>query len=501
MGERGRGRGRGAYYKAKYGNKRNRSDSQSSVNENDRDDISADRNNFNDSADHDMPLPYLKSHDLHTMLTQIEGQSYGSYKRIKGSYLFPSSQITLIVDQVQGDAYASPSRLRARIPMTAAGFPPDTYSNRIRAIALADVLTREFYDGLHSRKLDFKPSHDSWKAANGGHITIDKPSQNVLYRSTVVINPQYIEVRFTFGLPAQGRSIMGFYCAELLVEQLPEVLEKSFYYNSLNKDKLQSWVDCVEDQEYLRGQVNSQGFIAFIPNGAILPRQSGASDIPLPNTSAVKWQSPQSLERSFNLIHGGTITGTVIPRGVTLIVGGGFHGKSTLLKAIEMGIYPKIPGDGREYLVGDGNIVKVRAEDGRNVSAVDITPFITNLPYGKDTSSFSTPDASGSTSMAAGIQEALEIGATGLLFDEDTSATNFLVRDIRMQALIHKNNEPITPLIYKARQLFEEKSVSSILVIGGCGDYLDIADTVICMEHYVPKDYTFRAKEIMKMIH
>lgn len=52
---------------------------------------------------------------------------------------------------------------------------------------------------------------------------------------------------------------------------------------------------------------------------------------------------------------------------------------------------------------------------------------------GKDTTLFRTPDASGSTSQAANIQEALELGATALLLDEDVCATNFMIRDARMQ--------------------------------------------------------------------
>jgi predicted ABC-class ATPase len=187
-----------------------------------------------------------------------------------------------------------------------------------------------------------------------------------------------------------------------------------------------------------------------------------------------------------------------IPRGVTLIVGGGYHGKSTLLAAIERGVYNHIPGDGREFVVTDAAAVKVRAEDGRRIAGVDISPFIANLPFGIDTRSFTTDNASGSTSQAANIIEALEAGARVLLVDEDTAATNFMIRDHRMQELIAKEHEPITPFIDKVRLLYQDYGVSTILVMGGSGDYFDVADTVIAMENYRPWDATERAKEIAR---
>lgn len=72
-----------------------------------------------------------------------------------------------------------------------------------------------------------------------------------------------------------------------------------------------------------------------------------------------------------------------IPEGVTLIVGGGFHGKSTLLQALERGVYHHIAGDGREMVITRQDAVKVRAEDGRNIEKVNISAFINNLPAKK----------------------------------------------------------------------------------------------------------------------
>ena len=99
-----------------------------------------------------------------------------------------------------------------------------------------------------------------------------------------------------------------------------------------------------------------------------------------------------------------------IRKGITLIVGGGYHGKSTLLKALEAGVYNHIAGDGREFVITDDTAFKLRAEDGRSITGVDISPFIKNLPNKKDTVHFSTEDASGSTSQAANLMEALESG-------------------------------------------------------------------------------------------
>jgi len=263
-------------------------------------------------------------------------------------------------------------------------------------------------------------------------------------------------------------------------------------YQSLDAKAVLRHVDCVEDQDSLRRQVTEAGLVAFVGDGSILPRASGNSDAPMDAQQAIKFQSPPSLQRQFALPHRGTVTGMAIPQGITLIVGGGFHGKSTLLQALQLGVYNVIPGDGRELVVTDASAVTIRAEDGRSVESVDISPFINNLPFGKQTTDFSTPDASGSTSQAANILEALEMGAKTMLIDEDTAATNFMVRDKRMMQLVASHKEPITPYIAKVRQLSRD-GVSSIMVIGGCGDYFDVADLVIMQENYAASDVTQQA--------
>ena len=177
----------------------------------------------------------------------------------------------------------------------------------------------------------------------------------------------------------------------------------------------------------------------------LLPRRSGVDDRPLEGGGVVPFRSPESLRVVLQAPNAGSVPGMGVPVGVTLVVGGGFHGKSTLLRALEAGVYNHRPGDGRERVVSDPDTVKVRAEDGRAVAGVDISAFIDGLPLGQDTHHFTTPNASGSTSQAATIVEALESGAHALLVDEDTSATNFMLRDRRMQSLVPKDAEPITP--------------------------------------------------------
>lgn len=307
-----------------------------------------------------------------------------------------------------------------------------------------------------------------YHALKGGEFNLYNPKQQVLERTTCSIvednDTSFLEVRFNTVLPAAGRSIGGDLAQKLLVKQLPELMN-SFMWSNINEKKADEHIKSVRVQQGLRDALRDHDLVAFIGNGSILPRKSGAD--PKPMEKAIPFQSPPELEIEIDTRvpddNGGTVKvkGMGIPRGVTVITGGGFHGKSTLLDAIELGIYNVIPGDGRELVVTEPNAFKVRSEDGRNVVGVDISPFISTLPGDKETVSFSTMDASGSTSMAANIQEAVETGATSLIIDEDTCATNFLVRDAKMQELI--SNEPITPLVTKVGVLHEELGISTIV--------------------------------------
>lgn len=425
--------------------------------------------------------------DLRRHLLRIDGRGYKAYKDIKGTYAYPF--FTLQIDHVQGDPYAEPSKLRVHVPHKTAAYPPDAYISRSRRIGLCSYLTEQFSRLARSKSV---------KRGTGksGYIQIDAPGQEILDRTSVLFTGDNVEARFKVGLPAAGRRILGRDAATMLCDDLPVIVEGSLLYGNNDPHELKRFVEVSEDADFLRDELTQRGLVAFVGDGSILPRRSGIDDRPLEEGVVVPFESPESLKVKINLPNKGEITGMGIPSGVTLIVGGGFHGKSTLLRAIELGIYNHKPGDGREFVVSVPSAVKIRSEDGRGVAGVDISPFISNLPYGQDTKFFSTDNASGSTSQAANIIEALEIGARMLLIDEDRAATNFMIRDHRMQELVSKEKEPITPFIDKVKQIHEEQGVSTILVIGGSGDYFDVADTVIGMEDYIPHDLTKEAGEI-----
>lgn len=422
------------------------------------------------------------------ILRQIDQRSYKAYKQIQGRYQFPD--FTLIIDYVQGDPFAAPSRVRVQVPWSVAAMPEALYSSASREIALRDDLTRQF-DRVAQM---VRAKRGSGKS---GLIAIATPGQQVLERSAVWISSEGVEARFVVGLPARGRTILGRQAEDLLCHDLPHIVDRALRYEALDGQALQRHGETVEDADWLRQQLADRGLVAFVADGAILPRQSGVDDRPL-TTAALPFRSPPALRVEFDRPNHGPISGMGIPVGVTLIVGGGYHGKSTLLRAIATGVYSHIPGDGREMVVTDPAAVKIRAEDGRSIAGVDISPFISRLPQGRSTRAFSTTNASGSTSQAANVIEALEVGARVLLVDEDTSATNFMIRDRRMQALIAKDKEPITPFIDKIRQLYRDYGVSTILVMGGSGDYFDVADQVIAMTDFEPEEVTAQAQAIAR---
>lgn len=433
----------------------------------------------------------MSDRHLNSLLLKLDNASYKAYKELKGTYQF--EDFTLIIDRVQGDPFAAPSQVRVIVPQTVAKFPPQLYQTKSRAVAIEDYLARQF-----ARAASRLSSHRG--TGKSGLIAITKLAegiaslgQEVLERTAVFINDRQIEIRFVIGLPARGRRILGRQAAAMLCEDLPQLVT-AILYESLDAKAVQQHVETIEDADWLRQQLAQHNLVAFVANGSILPRRSGVDPRPLLN--AVSFQSPPSLEIEFTCPNQGVIRGMGIPAGISLIVGGGYHGKSTLLRAIELGVYNHLPGDGREYVVTDLSGVKIRAEDGRAIASVNISPFINHLPQGRSTTQFSTTNASGSTSQAANIIEALEAGAKLLLIDEDTSATNFTIRDRRMQALIAKEKEPITPFIDKVRQLYTDYGVSTILVMGGSGDYFDVADRVIALDNYRPQDVTAKAKAI-----
>jgi predicted ABC-class ATPase len=318
--------------------------------------------------------------------------------------------------------------------------------------------------------------------------------QQVLLRNAVLIDSQQLEVRLLFALPGSGRSILGRQATEMFFDELPQIVAEALQWGGRSQQGMTQHVEQVEDQESLRSQLEKLDAVAFIANGSLLPRAGGIDDRPL--RDGIPFQSPPTLEKSVQLPNGATVKGMAIPRGITLIVGGGFHGKSTLLQGLERGVYNHIPGDGRELLVTVADAVKIRAEDHRAINQVNISPFIGTLPGNRPTDCFSTDNASGSTSQAANIIEALEAGSSCLLIDEDTSATNFMIRDSRMQQLVPPEREPITPLLHRVRELYEKEGVSTIIVTGGSGAYLAVADRVIMLDNYRVSEVTAQARAL-----
>ncbi|WP_338626971.1 ABC-ATPase domain-containing protein [Clostridium baratii] len=423
---------------------------------------------------------------LRKEIDSINGKGYKAYKSLEGEYDF--NDYILHIDHVQGDPFAAPSRIRVTMKSNINKIPKELFNENHKRIAVQDFITRLFYQNIN------KYGDRVMGSGKSGMISISKCPQEILDRTSVVIDENKIEARFEVGFPARGRSVLSGELQKILYDFLPKIVNNSLKYENIDKDKLEKRVNLVCDQEFIRKELKERGLVAFIGNGSILPRESGVSTKPL--KSARKFISPKELEIEINLPHKGLIKGLGIKKGITLIVGGGYHGKSTLLNALEVGVYNHIEGDGREYVIADNTSMKVRAEDGRSIIRDDISLFINNLPNGKDTKKFISENASGSTSQAANIVEAIESNTNLLLIDEDTSATNFMIRDDVMQSLVSNEEEPITPFIELVRAIYEEKDISTIIVVGSSGEYFDIADTVIQMDNYEPKDVTLKAKEL-----
>lgn len=426
------------------------------------------------------------SNELCALLKSIDHKSYPAYKAAAGEWNF--QKYVLCIDHVQSDPYAPPSALRAELWLADTMLPAEYYERDCSRIALQDFLTRQIAGQFEQYNFKARGSGKS------GLLSISRCGQEVLERSACRISGNKLIIRFQAGFPAFGRTINAGELEKILFDFLPRCIENSLFYKNLDAKKLERAVFLAEDQEEIRRRLREEGLSAFVANGSVLPRKSGVSELPLPQS--VPFQSPASMERSFVLPHHGEIKGMAIPNGITLIVGGGYHGKSTLLEAVQSGVYNHIEGDGREFVITEQTAVKLRAEDGRSIRKVNISLFINDLPNKKDTVSFTTEDASGSTSQAAGVIESMEAGSRLFLIDEDTSATNFMVRDELMQQVISREKEPITPFIERVRDMYEKAGISTIMVAGSSGDFFYTADHILLMDCYRAVDITAQVKEI-----
>lgn len=425
--------------------------------------------------------------DLKNKLESIHRKSYPAYKSLRGSYTF--GDFVLSIDHVQGDPFAAPSSLHVELPLKKAGFPEKYLEKRHTKTALEDLILRSFSKALDQYSFKAKGSGKS------GLISTSRPGPEVMRRTAVEFNNIALLVRFEVGFPANGRTINAQELEKILLEFLPQIVKTCLFYQSWEKAKIQACYELAENQQRIREVLEERKLVAFCANGSILPRKSGVSSQPLKD--AIEFQSPESMEISIDLPFGNSIRGMGIPEGVTLIIGGGYHGKSTLLQALEQGVYNHVKGDGREYVITRADALKLRAEDGRAVSHLDLSLFIHDLPNGKDTHCFSTEDASGSTSQAAGVLEGIEAETSCFLIDEDTSATNFLVRDAFMQRVVSGDQEPITPFIARVRDLYEKVGISTILVAGSSGAFFHVADTIIQMDAYRPKDVKMSVEALL----
>jgi predicted ABC-class ATPase len=429
---------------------------------------------------------------LTRQLEGIDGRDYAAYQALMGRHDY--SRFSLFIDQIPKDPYAPAHTgiYRARVKRSDSRFPDDILDPLVRKTALRDFLARTFFENCT------KLSKGRRGTGNSGVITIAEPSQCILDRSSMAVNDEYVEARFFLGLPSSGRSITASVAKEMLFEELPAIVFASLFLENLDRERIYRHVRTAEDAECLRNSLSSRNLVAFVADGSVLPRRSGVDERPLEPEKAIPFRSPDVMRFEFDLPNRGKITGMGIESGITLIVGGGYHGKSTLLRALELGIYNHVPGDGREFCVSLPDSVKIRASNGRRVEKVDISPFLQNMPFQVDTGSFSTENASGSTSQASGISESIEAGVSTFYMDEDTCAANFMIRDKRMQELVSKQDEPITSFIDCAKPLYEQMGISTVLVMGGSGDYFSVADRIVQMRGFEAFEVTEKAQDVAK---
>ncbi len=407
---------------------------------------------------------------LANILHRIDGRGYKAYKELYGKR-DKVGEFEISFVKIQGDPFASPSVLSARTNI-------DWKRYGSCALGVEDFLYRRLHRALKKYSKRVGEGHS-------GFLGIPAPKNIMIRRSAVQIIGHELELRFWIGLPARHRRIMGYEAEHMIYDAVPRALEETLIYEP---ERLIKHVQSCEQQECLRRKLREHGLVSFIANGSLLPRRCGDCEEPLDD--AVPFEAPKSLELELCTEHK-CFSGLGLPRGVSVIAGTAFHGKSTLLNAIRDGIYNHVPGDGRECVVTVRNSFKVRAEDGRSVRCVDISTFVYNLPDARDTKCFTTDNASGATSMAAGIQESIEAGAELILIDEDTSATNLLFYDERADKLF--KHKTVSTIVEKARDI-AAKGISLVIVSSGSLPVVEAADTLIIMEDYKPRHVNINAK-------
>ena len=226
--------------------------------------------------------------DLRSLLNRIDHRGYPAYKDTKGTYRFPG--YVLSIDHVQGDPFASPSKVSIHVEGKAAAFPSDLYCGKDQRIALQDELTRQFAKKADQFAFQAKGSGKS------GMIAVSRCGQEVLERTACRLDPNSgdIILRMEIGFPANGRTINARELEKILFQFVPECVKASLFYKNADAARLRKIIDLAEDQRYIRDQLPKLGLCAFVANGSILPRESGVSSKPM--RGAVKFQSPKEQE-------------------------------------------------------------------------------------------------------------------------------------------------------------------------------------------------------------
>ena len=421
--------------------------------------------------------------DLHLKLQRLQGKAYGTYNDLRG-HSWSSGDFEWNWVHIQGDPYAPPSRMRISVALKDLGIPEEWVTREVQRVALADFLLRRL-------ALSCATQARSLGTGNGGLLATVEPGPEILKRNSCRIENGKVHALIQVGLPADARKIESAWAIEVLCQRLPEALTESLYCANFRLVDCERAIRNLEIQRALRDSLDSLGLVAFVGDHAVLPRASGTSVLPL--RGARPFKAPEGLQVEIEVM-GERFKGLGIPKGITVIAGGGFQGKSTLLSAVEIGVYDHVMGDGRERVVTDPTAFKIRSEEGRQVLGSCIEPLVRHLPGGKNTRFFNTTLASGSTSQAANLVEAIGLGVRTMLVDEDISAVNFLIRDERMRRLIRQDREPLIPLVSRIQEFRDQLGLNFVMVIGACGDYLRVADTVIVMEEWEPRLATEEAR-------
>jgi predicted ABC-class ATPase len=429
----------------------------------------------------------MKAVDFLDLLRGMDNHAYGSYRRLKNTCI-AFDDFHFCFRHIQGSPGAMPASV-CEINLPASNFPIPIWarSNDARSMAAADFVLRSFTRGVKA------VAHQNRGVDGSGSYQCSRMPQQILERNAVIFSAAETSILFRVSLPgSRSKQVLAGEAEAMFFRELVDIVQR-VKDDVGDCQRLRSQCELVEDMLHVQDQLEEHGLVAFIADGSNLPRASGVSDKPA-RRGVVPFRTPEEASVVLDFPNAGKVSGLGIHKGVTVVIGGGFHGKSTLLNALGRGIYPHVAGDGRERVVSSKRAMMVCAEDGRSIKGLDISSFIGTLPEKADPRRFFTKNASGSTSQAAAIVESMLAGADLLLIDEDSSATNFLMRDRHMRKLIPE--DPITPLLDRVRQLYEDHRVSTLIIAGGSSDYLGVADHVIAMRDYLPVDMTAEARDL-----